>query len=101
MSIWIDILQLGCEGRLDGARQLLEVNLRNALRQFSPSSEGSRDYHGPVPKAVARFISKLPSHEKALARFHEQDLVDSIVDDVVAAVRRTLLLVQFVGLNPN
>jgi hypothetical protein len=101
MSVWIDILKLGADGKTDEARQLLEVDLRNALRQFSPSSEGSREYHGPVPKAVARFISKLPLHEKALARFHEQDLVDNIVDDVVSAIRRTLLLIEFVRLNPN
>lgn len=99
MSVWIDILKLGAEGRTDEARELLEIDLRNALRLFSPTAEGSREYHGLVPKAVARFISKLPSHEKALARFHEQDLVDSIVDDVVGAVRRSLLLVEFISLN--
>jgi hypothetical protein len=101
MSIWIDILNLGASGKADDARQMLEVDLRKALRHYSESAEGSREYFGPVPQAVRRFISKLPANEKALARFHEQDLVDNIVDDVVTAIRRTLLLVEFVGLNPD
>jgi hypothetical protein len=101
MSIWLDILRLGSQGNYDDAREFLEVKLRLALRSFVSSSETTREYHGPVPLAVGRFISQLPSNEKPLARFHEQDLVDSIVDDVVAAVRRTLLLVEFVRENPD
>jgi len=101
MSIWIEILKLGAAGKSEEAMQILEVDLRKALRQYSESSEGSREYFGPVPKAAGGFISKLPTNEKGLARFHEQDLVDHIVDDVVTAVKRTLLLVGFIRLNPN
>lgn len=101
MSIWVKVLQLAANGKTDEARQLLEVDLRNTLRHYSETSEGNREYHGPVPNAVARFISKLPSNEKGLAQFHEEDLVDTIVDDVVVAVQRTVLLVEFVRRSPD
>lgn len=94
MGRWTDILKLGAEGNSAAARGLLSKELPLALRGFVSSADGSRKYQGPVPEAVARYIANLPSGESSLAKFHEYDLVDYIVDDVVSSVERTLLLVE-------
>jgi hypothetical protein len=101
MALWPEILRHAAEGDAATAREVLNRQLPLALRGFVPSAEGSRKYQGPVPEAVARYIGKLPAVESALARFHEYDLVDYIVDDVVAAVERTLVLVELCRARPN
>jgi len=101
MGIWLDILRLAADGNSGAARELLELKLPIALRDFVFSGAERRKYQGPVPDAVARYISKLSSSEGSLARFREYDLVDYVVDDVVAAVRRTLVLVQVIRARPD
>ena len=101
MGLWTEILRHAAEEDMAAARELLTKQLPLALRGFVFSAEGSRKYQGPVPEAVARYIANLPSGESALARFHEYDLVDYIVDDVVAAVERTLVLVELCRARPH
>lgn len=101
MELWTEILRHGATGNSEAARELLSKHLPLALRGFVSSAEGNRKYQGPVPEAVARYIANLPSGESALARFHEYDLVDYIVDDVVTAVGRTLVLVELCRARPT
>jgi hypothetical protein len=51
-------------------------------------------YRGPVPIAVARFISNLPERERSLARSLADELTDYIIDDVTAVVERTRVMVE-------
>jgi hypothetical protein len=95
MGVWVEILKLGACGEGRAARAKLASDLPLSLREFAPSSDGLRQYRGPIPLAVRRFIANLPSGERALARSHECDFVDYILDDVCAEVERTLLLAEF------
>lgn len=101
MGIWVEILKLGASGERRTAREKLASDLPLSLRGFVPSSEGLRRYHGPIPLAVRRFIANLPASERALARSHECDFVDYILNDVCAEVERTLLLVEFCHRRPE
>jgi len=101
MEVWLDILKLGAQGETEAAGDLLVTQLPFALRDFIPSAQGTRQYKGPVPDAVARFISKLPVHERSLAKSYREDLADYIVDEVIAAVARSLFLVRFVVQYPH
>lgn len=94
MSIWLEILATAATGDLQKANELLELDLPTTLREFVFSGEQKRRYKGPVPDAVQRFISRLPSGEQSLAHYREDDFVDYVVDDVIATVRRTLWLIQ-------
>jgi hypothetical protein len=95
MGIWIEILKLGARGEGRAAREKLLSDLPLSLRRFVSTSDGFREYQGPIPLAVRRFIANLPTSERALARSGESDFVDYILDDVCAEVERTLLLVEF------
>lgn len=52
------------------------------------------EYRGPLPRAVAGIISRLPDSERSLARSWADDFTDYILDDVKAGVERTLVLVE-------
>lgn len=96
MEIWLDILRLAAEGNSPGARALLARDLPLALRE--PVFEHKAfHYRGPVPIAVARFISNLPERERSLARSVADELTDYIIDDVTAVVQRTLVMVELCG----
>jgi hypothetical protein len=101
MGLWIDILKLCAGGDQQKARELLALELNLALRDFSPSPQGSRLYTGPVPQAVARFINTLPEAEKPFASSLANDLVDYIVDDVIASVEGSLILIELCRKRPQ
>ncbi len=101
MGVWVEILKLGACGEGRAAREKLASDLPLSLRGFVPSSEGLRQYRGPIPLAVRRFIANLPVSERALAWSCESDFVDYILDDVCAEVERTLLLVEYCNLRPE
>lgn len=95
MGIWIEILKLAACGEGRAAREKLLSDLPLSLRRFISTSAGLREYQGPIPLAVRRFIINLPTRERDLARSGESDFVDYILDDVSAEVERTLLLVEY------
>ncbi len=101
MGVWVEILKLGACGEGRAAREKLASDLPLSLRGFVPSSEGLRQYQGPIPLAVRRFIANLPASERALARSGECDFVDYILDDVCSEVERTLLLVEYCHRRPG
>lgn len=101
MGVWVEILKLGACGEGRAAREKLLSDLPLSLRRFVSSSEGLRQYRGPIPLAVRRFIANLPVSERALAQGGESDFVDYILDDVCAEVERTLLLVEFCHRRPE
>lgn len=82
MGLWINILKLAAEGKADDARNVLEQ---------IPERLVSR-----VRAAVRRFTNTLSEDWRALGIFYEEDLVDSIVADVVLSVEETLVLVELV-----
>jgi hypothetical protein len=93
VSIWLDILRKAAVGDSKGARALLANELPLALSEPVFGSK-TFQYRGPLPRAVAGFISRLPERERSLARSVAEDFTDYIVDDVVAGVERTLSLVE-------
>lgn len=93
MGIWLDALdQAACGDRL-GATERVRLNLPQALRRFVETEEGSRTYAGPVMSAVRRFATKFADADRRQVTRFECELVDAIVDDVVAEVERSLHLV--------
>ena len=101
MGVWVEILKLGASREGRAAREKLASDLPLSLRKFVPSSEGLRQYRGPIPLAVRRFIANLPAGAGALALSHECDFVDYILDDVCAEVERTLLLMELCHRRPG
>ena len=101
MGVWAEILKLGASGEGRAAREKLVSELPLSLREFVPSSEGLRQYRGPIPLAVRRFIANLPTAARALAFSHECDFVDYILEDVCAEVERTLLLMEICHRRPG
>lgn len=101
MGVWVEILKLGACGEGRAAREKLMSDLPLRLRRFAPSSVGLRQYQGPIPLAVRRFIANLPAGERALAQSSGCDFVDYILDDVCAEVERTLLLVELCHRRPE
>lgn len=98
MSTWIDILTLGAEGDSQGARELLYGQVRVELLLSPGDSRGA--YRGLLPKAVASFINRLPEDERALARLHQDELVDYVMDDVITGMEKPLLLVELCRARP-
>lgn len=94
MGIWIEILQLAGAREDDLARRKLGFDLPLSLRDFVPSSEGTRQYRGVVPRAVRRFAASLSANDRNLLQSCEADFVDYILADVCEEVERTLLLVE-------
>ncbi|HEY8461582.1 MAG TPA: hypothetical protein VIM99_14430 [Blastocatellia bacterium] len=101
MGVWVEILKLGASGEARAAREKLASDLPLSLREFAPSSEGLRQYRGPIPLAVRRFIANLPAGARALALSHECDFVDYILEDVCAEVERTLLFIELCRRRPE
>lgn len=98
MSTWIDILTLGAEGDSQSARELLHGQVRVELLLSPSDSTGS--YRGLLPLAVANFINKLPEDERSLAKFHQDELVDYVMDDVITGMEKPLLLVELCRARP-
>lgn len=94
MSLWKEILLLSANGDTRAARAKLALDLPLAMREFVPSSRGSREYRGVLPQAVRRFGAKLSEQERALVKSCEWDFVDYLVDDVVIGVEKPLLLIE-------
>jgi hypothetical protein len=94
MGIWLDALDQAACGDLPGALERVRVELPAALRRFAETDEGSRTYAGPVMNAVRRHAAKFGDADRRQVARYECDLVDAIVDDVVAAVERSLHLVD-------
>lgn len=101
MGVWIDILRLGAAGQGAEARARLALELPAALRDVSSLSGGTQSYRGVLPKAVRHFASGLSSGERPLLQTYECDLVDRILDDVMAEVERTLFLVELCRAQPE
>jgi hypothetical protein len=96
LGIWLDILRLGAAGRNEDARRLLHEELPLSLRSYR-----SDKYQGPVPKAIAGFITFLAPSDQAVARSYQRELADYIVDDVVESVRESLDIVQICMAQPE
>jgi hypothetical protein len=94
MGIWIEILQLGGAGKSDLAKRRLGFDLPLSLRDFVPSSEGTRQYRGVIPRAVRRLTASLSAGDRSLLQSCEADFVDYILADVCEEVERTLILVE-------
>lgn len=101
MGIWLDALDQAACGDLPGALDRIHLDLPQALMRFVETDEGSRTYAGPVMSAVRRFIAGKPAAEQARISRFDCDLVDAIVDDVVAAVERSLDLVDVCRTHPE
>ncbi|MCI0388700.1 MAG: hypothetical protein MOB07_08025 [Acidobacteria bacterium] len=101
MGIWLDILQLGAAGKASRALDKLTLEIPLTLREIGPFSEGAHFYRGALPKAVRHFASGLPPSERPLFQTYESDLVDRILDDVMAEVERTLFLVELCRAHPE
>lgn len=94
MGIWLDILNLTAKDGTAKALEILASELPFVLREFVASAEGSRQYKGPLPQAVARFINYLPENERAVAKSFENDLVDYILGDVITSIEKSIMLVE-------
>jgi hypothetical protein len=101
MGVWIDILQLGAAGKSAEARAKLSLDLPAALRDVNVFMAGPQSYQGPLPKAVRHFAASLPPSERSLLQTYECDLVDHILDDVMAEAERTLFLVELCRTQPE
>jgi hypothetical protein len=104
MGIWVDILNRAAAGDGQGARELLDHDLQLALRFPATSSEGFSEasiYGGPLADRVAGFIRNLPSGEQEMARGLEPDFVSAVLAELVAQVRRSVLLVEFCWSHPE
>jgi hypothetical protein len=94
MGIWLDALVEAAAGNQAAALERVRQELPMALRTFGESEDGARTYGGPVMSAVRRFIAKLPKAEQIQVSRFDCELVDMIVDDVCAAIERSLYLVE-------
>lgn len=101
MSLWTDILELGARGEAQRAREVLLFELPITLRDAEFSAGGEWRYKGILPQVVGRFIGKLPDSDRGMAASRADDLVDYVVDKLVASVERSLLLVEFCCAHPN
>ncbi len=95
MGSWIDILRLGASGDSQRAREVLYFHLTLTLRYPASWSAEDLQYKGPLSDAVGAFISKLPQSELPMADSRKTDFVDYILENVIAGIERTLLLVEF------
>jgi hypothetical protein len=101
MSLWIDILALGAQGRSSEARTLLALDLPLSLRELPETARGGREYRGVLPQAVRRFSFKLPEAERSLLRSLETEFVDYLLDDVIAGVEEPLNLIELCLIRPE
>jgi hypothetical protein len=102
MGIWISILTLGATGQALAARQKLALDLPLALRSFVASSRGTREYLGELPRAVTKFRYNLSdASERTLLEALEREFVDTVVDDVINGVEKSLLLVELCLAQPH
>ncbi len=101
MSLWLDILYLAASGNREEAHRLLNFELPLALRHPEAPARGAWQYQGPVAKAVRLFIVTQSDAERGMISSRAEDLVDYITDLIVAAVRRTVALVEFCHASPD
>lgn len=101
MGIWLEVLNLAAAGDVPGALERLHLDLPLALRRFSEDSRGGRVYAGPVASAVTIYCSKQPPDEQRRIASHREELIDAIVDDVLAAVERSVRLVELCAGSPE
>ena len=101
MKVWIEILNKGAAGDSQGARDLLNSALPLALRYPMTESSNEGHYKGPLADTVRFFIGRLPEGEHPMARSRFNDFIDFVLDAILAAVERTLLLVEFCHKDPK
>lgn len=101
MSLWLDILNHAASGNREEAHRLLNFELPLALRHPEASAHGAWQYRGPVAKAVRLYVATQPDAERGMVSSRAEDLVDYITDLIVAAVRRTVALVEFCHASPD
>lgn len=101
MSLWLAILNHAASGNREEAHRLLNFELPLTLRHPEASASGAWQYRGPVAKAVRLFIATQPDAERGMVSSRAEDLVDYITDLIVAAVRRTVALVEFCHASPD
>lgn len=99
MGTWLDILILGAEGDSAAARHMLQGQARVELL-LSPES-GTTSYQGLLPKAIASFVNRLPEEDRSLARLHQDELVDYVMDDVITGMEKPLLLIELCLSRPD
>src|SRR5262249_37409140 len=100
MSLWLDILALGAQGKSSEARAILALDLRLSLRE-APQTARGHGYSGLLPQAVRRFSSKLSAAERSLLQSLEREFVDYLLDDVVAGVEEPLNLIELCLARPE
>lgn len=101
MSLWLDILHHAAHGNSEKAHRSLHFELPLALRYPEAQARGAWQYQGPVAKAVRLFIATQSDAERGMVSSRAEDLVDYITDLIVAAVRRTVALVEFCRASPD
>lgn len=101
MSLWTNILELGARGEAQRAREVLLFELPVTLRDVEFSAGGEWRYKGVLPQVVGKFIGKLPDSDRGMAASRADDLVDYVIDKLVASVERSLLLVEFCCTHPD
>lgn len=99
MGTWLDILMLGAEGDSVAARELLQGQARVDL--LFPPDPGASSYQALLPRAVAGFINKLNEEDRSLAKFHQDELVDYVMDDVITGMEKPLLLIELCRARPQ
>ncbi len=80
---------------------MLNFELPLALRRPEAQPRGTWAYQGPAAKAVRLFIATQSDAERGMIASRAEDLVDYITDLIVAAVRRTVSLVEFCCASPS
>ena len=101
MSLWLDILNHAARGDREESHRLLNFELPLALRHPEAQARGGWQYQGPVAKAVRLFVATQPDTERGMVSSRAEDLVDYVTDLIVAAVRRTLALVELCYASPD
>lgn len=92
--VWRGLLRIAAEeGFEDVEAQLFEiVPLR--LRDYNSRLDSANGYLGPVPEAIKRFTTQLPLDQRSIVESAASELVDQIIDDVVAGMQKPLLLIK-------
>ncbi len=99
MSLWIDVLRLGAEGRSDEARFIIAREMSLSLCHYS--TKGPSGYDGPLPKAVRSYAAKLNTVERNRLLANETEFIEIVLDDVLHGIVKRLILVEFCFANPN
>lgn len=98
MSLWLDVLRLGAEGRSADARYLIATDLRLSLCRYATTGAG---YDGPLPQAVRRFATKLPTGQRNQLLSFETEFVELLLDESLLGIAKPLRLIDHCLADPT